>query len=181
MLKWKLIVIDDVYWKMVKRDIYQGHLEKSIMTVVYKKANTHKNVIIDGARGPAPKYIKTILLYTPFKQLIRNVKNRLKKSSIHVKSVLSVYATLYKSTISKEKALDQISKKDILDILKLDKFSFWDETQLYEYANKMCDKIGFGNKNKIYVQSRINYDLTINTGTTKNAIKVIIKRFKIKN
>ena len=184
-LNYPLIHSDD-FFPIILKKMNETNMElfnKKLMDLVYKKAKTYKNVIIDGNwQFGFPKNIKTILIYTNMQDLQRNIKLRPNSDPI---LVIGLYKKLYKKTNNPNKAIDYISKKDIREIIELthsktDK-KFKTRKLMNDYLQEVYIELGFCNQRKIYIIPKLNYDVIIKTNelSPKKAIQYIIKKLDL--
>ena len=114
--------------------------------------------------------------------LQRNIKLRPNSDPI---LVIGLYKKLYKKTNNPNKAIDYISKKDIREIIELthsktDK-KFKTRKLMNDYLQEVYSELGFGNKRKIYIIPKLNYDVIIKTNelSPKKAIQYIIEKLDL--
>lgn len=164
-IKYPLIHSDD-FFPIISKQMSQDNMvlfTKKLMDLVYKKAETYNNIIIDGNwQFGFPKKVTSILIYTNMKNLKRNIKMRPNSDPI---LVIGLYKKLFKKTNDLDKAIDYISKKDIREIIELtlskkDK-KFKTRKLMNIYLQEVYNELGFGNKRKIYITSKLSYDIII--------------------
>lgn len=173
------------YTQEEKSNIYK----KYAWNYYKKETENSKNFVIDLFDSSDPsglkKYlkndVKNVLLYTDFKDLIKNIESRRNYEPRDL-VVFDHFISLYTYTDDKNEAIDTIFLKDLINNFKKIKYLFSSEDMLIKTAENIFSLLmntpikNIKIDQKYFIKPRFEYDIILNS--KNKTVNDLIKEFK---